>query len=186
MLPPALLPVLIDSPIRPLNGDALMQQVMFIVLSAVTLVSAALTVTARSLFRAALWLILAFFGIAGLFLLLNAEFLAVAQVLIYVGAISTLIIFAIMLSRGVMDPGTRRFNEQWGLVAGFSAVLFVLLAAILTRVQWPGSAGPVPPDAISMLGVAFMGPYVIPFEVASVLLVVAMIGAVIIAREREI
>ncbi len=125
-----------------------------------------------------MWLVLAFFGIAGLFLLLNAEFLAVAQVLIYVGAISTLIIFAIMLSRGVMDPGTRRFNEQWGLVAGFSAVLFVLLAAILTRVQWPGSAAHRLPQTPSRrLGADFMGPYVIPFEVASVLLVVAMIGA---------
>jgi NADH:ubiquinone oxidoreductase subunit 6 (subunit J) len=159
---------------------------MFFVLSAVTLISGALVVTTRSLFRSALWLILAFFGIAGLFVLLNAEFLAVAQVLIYVGAISTLIIFAIMLSRGVMDPAARRFNDQWGLVAGFGAVLFVLLAAILTRVQWPVSAGPVPPDAIQLLGSDFVNAYVIPFEVASVLLVVAMIGAIIIAREREI
>jgi NADH:ubiquinone oxidoreductase subunit 6 (subunit J) len=163
-----------------------MLQVMFFVLSAVTLISGALVVTTRSLFRAALWLVLAFFGIAGLFVLLNAEFLAVAQVLIYVGAISTLIIFAIMLSRGVMDPGARRFNDQWGLVAGLGAVLFVLLAAILTRVQWPLSPGPVPPDAIQRLGSEFVNAYVIPFEVASVLLVVAMIGAIIIAREREI
>lgn len=163
-----------------------MQHVMFFVLSAVTLISGALVVTSRSLFRSALWLVLAFFGIAGLFVLLNAEFLAVAQVLIYVGAISTLIIFAIMLSRGVMDPGARRFNEQWGLVAGFSAVFFVLLAAILTRVPWPTSPGTVPADAIQQLGTGFVGPYVIPFEVASVLLVVAMIGAIIIAREREI
>lgn len=162
-----------------------MLQVMFFVLSAVTLISGALVVTARSLFRAALWMVLAFFGIAGLFILLNAEFLAVAQVLIYVGAISTLIIFAIMLSRGVMDPAARRFNDQWGLVAGFAAVLFVLLAAILTRVQWPVSPGPVPPDAIQQLGSEFVNAYVIPFEVASVLLVAAMIGAIIIARERE-
>ena len=163
-----------------------MLQVMFFVLSAVTLISGALVVTTRSLFRSALWLILAFFGIAGLFVLLNAEFLAVAQVLIYVGAISTLIIFAIMLSRGVMDPGARRFNEQWGLVAGLGAVLFVLLAAVLTRVQWPVSPGQPPADAILRLGSDFVGPYVIPFEVASVLLVVAMIGAIIIAREQEI
>jgi NADH:ubiquinone oxidoreductase subunit 6 (subunit J) len=162
-----------------------MQQVMFIVLSAVTLISGMLVVTTRSLFRSALWLVLAFFGIAGLFILLNAEFLAIAQILIYVGAISTLIIFAIMLSRGVMDPDTRRFNDQWGLVAGFSAVLFVLLAAILTRVQWPIVAAQAPADAIQRLGADFVGPYVIPFEVASVLLVVAMIGAIIIARERE-
>ena len=102
-----------------------MQQVMFIVISAVTLISGAMVVTTRSLFRSALWLVLAFFGIAGLFVLLNAEFLAVAQILIYVGAISTLIIFAIMLSRGVMDPEARRFNAQWGVVAGFTAILLL-------------------------------------------------------------
>jgi len=162
-----------------------MQQVMFFVLSAVTLISGALVVTTRNLFRAALWLVLTFFGIAGLFVLLNAEFLAVAQVLIYVGAISTLIIFAIMLSRGVMDPKARRFNDQWGVVAGFAAILFVLLATILTRVQWPVDVGEVPADAISRIGADLVGPYVIPFEVASVLLVAAMIGAIVIARERE-
>jgi NADH-quinone oxidoreductase subunit J len=162
-----------------------MSQVMFFVLSAVTLISGALVVTTRSLFRSALWLILTFFGIAGLFILLHAEFLAVAQVLIYVGAISTLIIFAIMLSRGVMDPGAQRFNSQWGLVAGFGAVFFVLLSAILMRVRWPASPGEPPAGVIEQLGADFVGPYVIPFEVASVLLVVAMIGAIIIARERE-
>ena len=162
-----------------------MQHVMFIVISAVTLISAALVVTTRSLFRAALWLVLTFFGIAGLFILLQAEFLAIAQVLIYVGAISTLIIFAIMLSRGVMDPAARRFNDQWGLAAGFAAIFFVLLSAILTRVPWPITAADVPPDSIQRLGADLVGPYAVPFEVASVLLVVAMIGAIIIARERE-
>jgi NADH:ubiquinone oxidoreductase subunit 6 (subunit J) len=164
-----------------------MQQVMFIVISAVTLISAVLVVTTRSLFRSALWLVLTFFGIAGLFILLHAEFLAIAQVLIYVGAISTLIIFAIMLSRGVMDPNARRFNDQWGLVAGFAAVFFVLLTAILTRIPWQltTAEAPASADAIQLLGRELVTPYAIPFEVASVLLVVAMIGAIIIARERE-
>src|SRR5512139_3066092 len=103
----------------------LMQQVIFIILAAVTLGAAIMTVTTPSMFRAALWLVLAFFGIAGIFILLHAEFLAVAQVLIYVGAISTLIIFAIMLSHGVMNRTQPRFNEQWGIVGGFAALLFV-------------------------------------------------------------
>jgi NADH:ubiquinone oxidoreductase subunit 6 (subunit J) len=162
-----------------------MLQAVFIILSLVTLGAAVMVVTSRSLFHSALWLILAFFGIAAIFILLNAEFLAVVQVLIYIGAISTLIIFAIMLSRNVMDLKGRRFNEQWGVVAGFSVLLFVVLLALLTRVSWPVTAESVPPDAIARLGEAFVGPYVVPFEVASVLLVVAMIGAIIIARERE-
>ena len=162
-----------------------MLQAVFVVLSLVTLGAAVLVVTSRSLFRSALWLILAFFGIAAIFILLNAEFLAVVQVLVYIGAISTLIIFAIMLSRNVMNLNEQRFNHQWGVVAGFATLLFVIFLALVTRVRWPVSAEPVPPDAIARLGEAFVGPYVVPFEVASVLLVVAMIGAIIIARERE-
>jgi NADH-quinone oxidoreductase subunit J len=106
-------------------------------------------------------------------------------VLIYVGAIATLIIFAIMLTRNVMDPRQPRFNDQWGAVGGFAALLFVALAAIVTRVAWPVATGEVPADAIQRLGADFVGAYTVPFEVASVLLVVAMIGAIIIARERE-
>jgi len=162
-----------------------MQQVIFILLGLITLGAAVMVVTARNLLRAALWLILAFFGIAGIFILLNAEFLAVAQILIYVGEIATLIIFAIMLTRNVMDPTQPRFNEQWGVVGGFATLLFVVLAAIVTRVAWPLAAGDAPADAIQRLGSDFVGPFVVPFEVASVLLVVAMVGAIIIARERE-
>jgi NADH-quinone oxidoreductase subunit J len=162
-----------------------MQQVIFIVLSLLTLGAAVMVVTSRNLFRSALWLILAFAGIAALFILLHAEFLAVVQVLIYIGAIATLLIFAIMLSRSLMDPSEPRFNEQWRLVVGFGALLFVALAAIVTQIPWPVDLKVVPPDAIRQLGTDFVGAYVIPFEVASVLLVAALIGAIIVARERE-
>ena len=144
-----------------------------------------MVVISRNLMRSALWLILCFFGIAGIFILLQAEFLAVAQILIYVGAIAMLMIFAIMLTYGIMDPSQPRFNGQWGVVAGFAALLFVVLTFLVTRNTWPVTAGVVPPDAIQQLGRDFVGPYVVPFEVASVLLVVAMIGAIIVARERE-
>jgi NADH-quinone oxidoreductase subunit J len=162
-----------------------MQQAVFIVLSVLTLGAAALVVLSRSLFRSALWLILSFAGIAALFVFLNAEFLAVVQVLVYIGAISVLIIFAIMLSRSVMDPTEPRFNDQWGIVVGFGALLFVALAVIVTRIAWPAGPAVPPVDAIQRLGAAFVGAYVIPFEVASVLLVAALIGAIVIARERE-
>jgi NADH-quinone oxidoreductase subunit J len=162
-----------------------MQQVIFIVLSLLTLGAAIMVVTSRSLFRSALWLILTFGGIAALFILLQAEFLAVVQVLIYIGAIATLIIFAIMLSRSLMDPNEPRFNDQWRLVVGFGALLFVALAAIVTQIPWPVDVAAVPPDAIQQLGAGFVGAYVVPFEVASVLLVAALIGAIIVARERE-
>ena len=111
-----------------------------------------MVVTSRNLLHSALWLIVSFFGIAGIFILLQAEFLAVVQVLVYIGAIATLIIFAIMLTRRIMDPQQPRFNSQWGLVGGFAALLFVGLAAVVTRVAWPVAAGEVPADAIAQLG----------------------------------
>jgi NADH:ubiquinone oxidoreductase subunit 6 (subunit J) len=162
-----------------------MQYIAFGIFGLVTVGAALMVVLSQNLMRGALWLILSFFGIAGIFVLLQAEFLAVTQVLVYVGAISILIIFAIMLSRNFMDPRMPRFNDQWGLVGGFAALLFVALATIITRVAWPVATGEVPADAIARLGVDLVGPYVVPFEVASILLVVAMIGAIIIARDRE-
>jgi NADH:ubiquinone oxidoreductase subunit 6 (subunit J) len=159
--------------------------IMFAVFAAVSLSAAVMVVLAQSLLRSALWLILAFFGVAGIFILLEAEFLAVVQVLVYVGAIATLIIFAIMLSRNMMDPQEPRFNSQYGIVAGFAALLFVGLALVLMRITWPVAVDQVPADILQILGQDFVGQYVIPFEVASVLLVVAMIGSIIIARERE-
>jgi NADH-quinone oxidoreductase subunit J len=90
-----------------------------------------------------------------------------------------------MLSRSVMDPAEPRFNDQWRLVVGFGALLFVALAAIVTQIPWPVNVAAVPPDAIQQLGASFVGAYVVPFEVASILLVAALIGAIIVARERE-
>ena len=162
-----------------------MEKVVFALLATITLVAAFRVVTSRVLLHSAFWLVLAFFGVAGVFVLLHAEFLAVAQVLIYVGAIAILMIFAIMLSRNMASQSERQFNNQWGLVGGFSALLFVSLTAIVTRVQWPGRTSEVPPDALQQLGIELVGPYAVPFEVASVLLVIAMVGAIIIARERE-
>ena len=160
-------------------------QVIFILLSAATLGAALLMVTSRTLFHSALFMAASFLGIAGLYILLEAEFLAVVQILIYVGAIATLIVFAIMLSRGGMRGVTHVVNEQWPIVALGAVLLFAVLASLIDRAAWPVRQEAPPADVIARLGEGFVGPYVIPFEVASVLLVVALIGAIIIARERE-
>ena len=161
-------------------------QVVFIILSVAALAGAAGVVLSRNLFKAALFLVLSFVGVAGFYVLLEAELLAMIQILVYVGAIAILIIFAIMLSQRLMSPEYDPRNEQWlgGLlvaVALFAALLFVLL-----RVDWPVSEASVPAEAISQLGQALVSPdyFLLPFEVASVLLLVALVGAVIIARER--
>jgi NADH-quinone oxidoreductase subunit J len=163
-----------------------MSHVVFIILSAVALVGAVGAVTVRNLFHAAIFLVLSFVGIAGYYILLEAEFLAMVQILVYVGAISILIIFAIMLSRRMMSPEFRARNEQWigGLVA--AVALFAILAFILLTVSWPAVEASVADDTISQLGQALVSPdhYLLVFEVASVLLLVALVGAVIISRER--
>jgi NADH:ubiquinone oxidoreductase subunit 6 (subunit J) len=161
-------------------------QVIFIILSAVALIGALGVVVSRKLFHAAIFLVLSFVGVAGYYVLLEAEFLAAIQILVYVGAIAILIIFAIMLSRQLMSPEFKARNEQWlwALVAGVA--LFVILVVILVQVNWPVVEAAVPEGTISELGQALVNPdqYLLVFEVASVLLLVALVGAVIIARER--
>ncbi|MGQ9667416.1 MAG: NADH-quinone oxidoreductase subunit J family protein, partial [Anaerolineae bacterium] len=90
-----------------------MAQAIFVVLSLITLGCALVVVTNRNVFHSALFLAFVFVGVAGLYFMLQAEFFAGIQVLIYVGAILTLIIFAIMLSRDLMNPTVRGFNRQW-------------------------------------------------------------------------
>ena len=160
-------------------------QVIFILVSAATLGAAFLVVTSRNLFHSALFLTASFFGIAALYILLEAEFLAIVQILIYVGAIATLIVFAIMLSRGGLREMTHPVNDQWRMVAIGALALFLVLTTLVQRIAWPISEARPAMGILMELGRAFMGPYVIPFEVASVLLVVALIGAIIIAREKE-
>ncbi len=160
-------------------------QVVFILLSAATLGAALMVVTSRNVFHSALFLVASFVGVAGLYILLEAEFLAVVQILVYVGAIATLIVFAIMLSRGGMRDTERSLNEQWPIVVVGALVLFIMLAFVGSQVTWPVDLAEPGSDVLVRLGQAFVGPAVIPFEVASVLLVVALIGAIIIAREKE-
>ena len=161
-------------------------EIIFIILSIVTLSSAFMVVTAKNLVHAALWLILALFGVAGFFVILNAGFLAVVQVIVYIGAIAILMIFAIMLTRDLTQTERPQFNKNV-VIAGFMGlVVFVVLAIILLNsgaglVEYP----PLDPrvDYVSELGVALVNTngFIIPFELASVLLLAALIGAIVIA-----
>ena len=162
--------------------------VIFSVLTLMALGGALGVVTSRNLFHSALFLVLSFAGVAGYYVLLDAGFLAVVQLLIYIGAIAILILFAVMLTRGLMVKRQSQSNDQW-LIALLVAILaFVVLAVVLWHVDWPVAdrdALASPNVSVGQLGQDLLGPYVIPFEVASVLLLVALIGAVILARETE-
>jgi len=168
--------------------DQIVRFVAFAILTVITLGGALGVVTSRTLFHSALFLVLSFAGVVGYYVLLDAGFLAAVQLLIYIGAIAILILFAIMLSRGLMAQRQSQGNEQWMIAVLVALLTFVVLGVVLWQVDWPivsQEALASPSVAIGQLGQDLFGPYMIPFEVASVLLFVALVGAVILARETE-
>jgi NADH-quinone oxidoreductase subunit J len=165
------------------------QSIAFLVFSICVLGGGLGVVTTRNLVHGALFLILSLFGVAGYFVLLSAPFLAAAQVLVYIGAISILIVFAVMLTRS-MTRLTEILNRQWWLSAVVGVLLFIFLTAGVILPVWGGHDPKTASDMVSTtvdLGIALVdgNQYVLPFEVASVLLTAAMIGAIVIARDDE-
>jgi len=165
------------------------QQIVFIAAAALIVVSALMVVTTRNLVHAALWLISTLFGVAVLFILLEAGFLAVVQVVVYIGAIAIMFIFAVMLTRrDLLDHGPQ-VNASWPVALGLSAFSFVGLGFILSgfggTLQNTPVAIPASVDPLVELGKALVSPdaFVLPFEVASVLLLAALVGAVYVARK---
>jgi NADH:ubiquinone oxidoreductase subunit 6 (subunit J) len=159
-------------------------QIVFLAVGAVTVAAAIAVVSSRNVLHSAFLLALTFFGVALLYVLLDAPFIAAAQVLVYIGAISVLIVFAIMLSRKVAARDLVQRNEQWLVALVVSVILFGVLGYALLRPGWPVARQPLGVDTIGGLGQAFVGTYALPFEVVSVVLLVALVGAIIIARER--
>ena len=165
-------------------------QVVFLAVGAAILLAALAVVTTKNLVHAALWLIVALFGVAILYALLNAGFLAVVQVVIYIGAIAILFIFAVMLTRKELRDQGQQSNRAWWLGAIVAVLVFGGLIWILRG--WAGFseiAGEIPAgfDAVEALGNALVSPnaFVLPFEVASVLLLAALVGAVYAAFSRK-
>jgi NADH-quinone oxidoreductase subunit J len=141
----------------------------------------------RNLFHSSLFLVATLFGVAGIYITLEAEFVAISQVLVYVGAISTLITFAIMLTRGMMFGGTSPINRQTLAAATGVALLFFVLVGVLTHTPWPSDGSPIADASwiIPTLGELFVTTYLIPFELLALLLLVALAGAILLARDRK-
>ncbi len=166
------------------------EQIAFLVVALFTLASGFMVVTTGNLVHAALWLVSTLFGVAVAYALLNAAFLAVVQVVVYIGAIAILFIFAVMLTRKDLRDQGPQVNRNWWVGALLSVLTFVGLYSLLQG--WDGmskTAADIPSgfDAISELGNELVSPmgYVLPFEVASVLLVAALVGAVYVASDRK-
>ena len=165
------------------------QNIIFGVLSAAMALAALKMVTTRNVVHAALYLVIVFAGVAAQYILLAAEFVAVVQVLVYIGAITVLILFGIMLTRAPIGKAQDLDNGQRGLSAVVSLFLFGVLAALLMdafgkqKVDFSGQvatlAGGGNTEAISN---SLFSTYLVPFEVVSVLLLAALVGAVVVAR----
>lgn len=179
---------------------------IFVLLALLTLGSGIMVVTVKNIIHAALWLIASFFGVAALYLMMEAEFLAVIQVLIYAGAVSILVLFAIMLTRQITGVGTRQLHRRWWAVALVAVALFTaVLVPVLWRqgAQWDAAAAiqnsvatdpndptgstvlPVKVADVEALGISLMREYLLPFEVISILLTAALVGAIAIAYEER-
>ncbi len=158
------------------------ETIVFYLFSFIIIVSALAVVTLRNIFHCALFLILCLFCVAGLYVLLYADFIAVIQVLLYVGAVSILIIFAIMLTARLAGRQVVMQNEQTFIGAFLALILMGGILWSLTGTFIRQSAEVPPPKSLATIGRLLMTDYVLPFELVSVLLLAALIGAIVIAR----
>jgi NADH-quinone oxidoreductase subunit J len=165
-------------------------QITYLIAAAITIFSAVMVVSAPKMLHAALWLVATLFGVAMLFAMLQASFFAVVQVLVYIGAIAILVIFAVMLTRRVMADEGAQVIRLWWLALAVAAGVYGGLIFLLR--SWTGfqtvlPEAPLDANLVSQLGQGLVSPagYVLPFEVASILLLAALIGSIVVAWPRK-
>ncbi|MFH1450317.1 MAG: NADH-quinone oxidoreductase subunit J [bacterium] len=163
---------------------SLLPNMIFWILALMGIVCAVLAVTVRNLVHAVLFLAGFLMSVAGLFITLEAEFLALVQVLIFVGAIVVLFMFLIMLTHQITDLSVPQGNQLKGVAVIVATVLFGLIFYLLKAMKWQEVVLPVKGD-IANIGRLLLSPYVLAFELVSVALLVALIGAIVIARKKE-
>ena len=158
------------------------EEILFLLFAAAMLGSALLVVLGRNIIRSGLWMIASFASLAGLYVLLGAPLVAAAQVLIYIGAISVLVLFAVMLTQSKEGPTRLVFHSQAWAAGIATAFLAVLLAFVLAGTDWPEAQAQPTGSATDALARLLFSEYVLPFEIVSVLLLAAVIGGVFIAK----
>lgn len=163
------------------------QLATFYALAAVTIISAVGVVRLQSIVRSAACLLPCFVGVAGLYLLLHAEFVFAMQLLVYAGGIMVLILFAILLLQRAAGQELRHYNERVGLSFLVALAFLALFGLVVVAGDWqPRPDLKLPAQGtIAWVGAQFLSTYIVPFEVISVVLLVALVGAIVIARPRE-
>ena len=171
----------------------MLELVLFYIFAAIAIVSAILVITRHNVVHSAAFLGATLFAVAGIFLTLHAEFLAGVQVIVYVGGILVLFVFVIMLISIERGEHERRYNRQWTIALITAALLIGEIgyglyrgkdSLLLPPPAAPPVAGAAVPGNSELVGTALYTVYLLPFEIASILLLVAIVGAVVLAKRR--
>ncbi len=162
----------------------LLTQIVFYFFAVMTIASAGVVVFSRSLIYSAFGLLFTFFGVAALYVFLGADFLAATQMVIYVGGILVLLLFGVMLTHKLYDLELKTETFQFFPALIVILAVFGTLVSVMMRTRWyQGGQRPMNPTTAE-IGILFMKDYVLPFEIASIFLLVALIGAAMIVRRR--
>ncbi|HEY5284631.1 MAG TPA: NADH-quinone oxidoreductase subunit J [Polyangia bacterium] len=157
--------------------------IIFVFLALATLIGAASVALSRNIFWSAMGLLSSLVGVGGLYVMLSADFVAITQVLVYIGGVLVLIIFAVMLTSHIQDINVS--NRSMGLVGGY-LVFFVtatLLCFVAIWTPWKLTGELPVADTTVAIGNGLLGTWLLPFEIASVVLVATLVGAIVIARK---
>lgn len=156
--------------------------IVFLLTAILTVAGAVAAALLKNLVHCALSLTVTFAGLALLYLQLDAQFAGFSQILVYIGAVAILVVFAILLTRGAGVPEYRGYSTSWFLGLIISAAVFALLGwAVVKSLPVSAAASEAPAITVQSIGAALMSSYVLPLEIVAVLLTVALIGAVIVA-----
>ena len=166
------------------SGDTVVaQNIAFGILSVVMVVAALRMVTTRNVVHAALYLVIVLAGAAGMFILLGAEFVGVTQVLVYIGAIVVLFLFGIMLTRGALGEDEEANTEKRRMAALVGVLVLVVTGGAVLDSFGDAAVNRSAPSLTSEIGDTIFSQYIVPFEAVSVLLLAALIGAIVVARQ---
>jgi NADH-quinone oxidoreductase subunit J len=167
----------------------MIHELIFLYFAAVILLSAVLMITRRNPIHSVMFMLLLFFHIAGVFVLLNAEFLAAVQIIVYAGAILILYLFVVMLLNVDRESSSARANRYWRWMVGFGAVIAAEVIILISRGTFSADTGQplqLAGSGVRELGELLYQKYLIPFEAASIILLVGLVGAVMLAKKKSI
>lgn len=159
------------------------EMIAFILLGGFVLGSALMVVSLKNLVHSVLSLIVCFIGVAGIFLLLNADFLAAVQVLVYAGGVCIMVVFGVMLVQRDDMEESNLANWRFGFAALLGGGIFILIGMFAARSQWMVAGAEVPKETVQALAPILLTDFVIPFEVAAILLTVTLTGALLVIKE---